>query len=304
MLPNIIKTLKSLFRDWRLYVLLLPAMAYLFIFNYLPMYGLQIAFKDFRTSIGILGSPWVGLKHFERFVTFPNFWLIVTNTARLGLYALTTFPCSILLALLINEITNLKFKKVVQMITYMPYFLSTVVICSMIILFFHRDTGFINKIIEILGGERKPFITIPEYFAHIFVWSGVWQGIGWGTIIYLASLSGVSPELIEAARVDGAHRVHVIWHINIPHLIPTVTILLILSCGGILSADFTKVLLLQNPLNLARSQVIATYVYEIGLQNAQFSYASAIGLFNTVVNVSLLLLVNLIARRVSEISLW
>ena len=285
-------------------MLLLPAVVYLFVFNYMPMYGVQIAFKDFRTGLGIWASPWVGMKHFERFISFPNFWLIVTNTARLGAYTLATFPCSIILALLINELTNLKFKKTVQMITYMPYFLSTVVVCSMILLFFHHDTGFINRIIEMFGGDRVPFITIPEYFAHIYVWSGVWQGIGWGTIIYLASLSGVSPELIEAARVDGANRLHIIWHINIPSIIPTITILLILSCGNILSADFAKTLLLQNPLNLSRSQIIATYVYEIGLRNSQFSYASAIGLFNTVVNVSLLLIVNFFAKRISEISLW
>jgi len=299
-----VKTVKNWFADWRLYVLLLPAMVYLFVFCYMPMYGVQIAFKDFRTSLGIWASPWVGLKHFERFVTFPNFWRIVGNTARLGAYSLATFPCSVILALLINELTNLKFKKTVQMITYMPYFLSTVVVCSMIILFLHKDTGFINTVIGMFGGQRTAFITVPEYFPHVYVWSGVWQGIGWGTIIYLASLSGVSPELIEAARVDGAHRLHIIRHINLPHLVPTLTILLILSCGGILSADFSKVLLLSNPLNISRSQIIETYVYEIGLRNSQFSYASAIGLFNTVVNVSLLLLVNFISRRISDVSLW
>jgi len=268
------------------------------------MYGLQIAFKDFIPSLGITGSPWVGFKHFERFITFPNFRLILTNTARIGAYTLATFPCSIILSLLINEITKVKFKKTVQMITYMPYFLSTVVVCSMILLFFHHETGFINGIIASFGGEKIPFMITPEIFPHVYVWSGVWQTIGWGTIIYLAALSGVSPDLIEAARVDGANRMHIIWHINIPTILPTITILLILSSGAILATDFAKVLLLQNPLNLSASQVIATYVYDVGLLKAQFSYASAIGFFNTIINVTILLIVNFIAKRVSGISLW
>lgn len=294
----------ALFADWQLYVLLLPAVAYLFIFNYLPMYGVQIAFKDFRTSLGIWGSDWVGFKHFTRFVEFPNFWLIVANTARIGVYAFATFPFSVILALLINEITNLKFKKTVQMVTYIPYFLSTVVVCSMLILFLDKDTGLLNNILSFLGGERVEFMTTAHAFEDIYVWSGVWQGVGWGTIIYLAALSSVSPELVEAARVDGANRLQIIAHVNLPSIMPTVVIMLILSCGSVLSVSFEKVFLLQTPLNLSRSQVIATYVYQIGLKSSQFSYASAIGLFNTVINVAILILVNRVAKKTSDISIW
>jgi len=268
------------------------------------MYGAQIAFKDFRPGLGIWGSHWVGFKHFTRFITFPNFRLIMGNTARIGLYGLATFPCSVILALMINELTNLKFKKTVQMITYMPYFLSTVVVCSMILLFFNKDTGIVNALLESIGFQRASFMTEPQYFAHIYVWSGVWQGVGWGTIIYLAALSNVSSELVEAARVDGATRLKIIYHVNIPSILPSIIIMLILSCGGALSVEFNKAFLLQNPLNLSRSQVIATYVYEIGIRSTQFSYASAIGLFMTFLNVILLLVVNLAAKRISNISLW
>lgn len=292
------------FSDWQLYVLLLPAVVYIFIFNYMPMYGVQIAFKDFRTGLGIWGSEWVGFKHFIRFIRFPNFWLIVANTARIGLYSFATFPCSVILALLINEITNLRFKKTVQMVTYAPYFLSTVVICSMLILFLDKDTGLFNNIRAFFGADRVEFLTTAGCFEDIYVWSGVWQGVGWGTIIYLAALSGVSPELVEAARVDGANRLQIIAHVNLPSIMPTVVIMLILSCGDILSVGFEKVYLLQTPLNLSRSQVIATYVYDIGLRSSQFSYAAAIGLFNTVINVLILVLVNAVAKRMSDISIW
>lgn len=290
-------------RHWPLYVLLLPAVVYVLIFSYLPMYGIVIAFKDYRTNLGIWNSSWVGLKHFVRFVQFPNFWPILRNTARIGLYSLATFPCSVILALLINELNSAKFKKVVQMVTYAPYFLSTVVLCSMLTLFLNKDTGIFNTLIEMLGGERTSFMTVASYFDDIYVWSGVWQGCGWGSIIYLAALSGVSPDLVEAAKVDGATRFQVVRHVNIPCIAPTIIIMLILSCGNVLSVGFEKTYLLQNSLNLSASQVISTYVYEVGLKSAQFSYASAIGLFNTVVNVTLLLIVNTIAKKVSDISL-
>ena len=297
-------TLRSeLHRRWPLYVLLLPAVVYVFLFSYLPMYGVIIAFKDYRTNLGIWGSSWVGLKHFVRFIQFPNFGSIMGNTARIGLYSLATFPCSVILALLINELNNEKFKKIVQMVTYAPYFLSTVVICSMLTLFLNQDTGIINTLIKMLGGQRHSFLTTASCFDDIYVWSGVWQGCGWGSIIYLAALSGVSPDLVEAAKVDGATRLQIVWHVNIPCILPTIIIMLILSCGNVLSVGFEKAYLLQNPLNLSASQVISTYVYEVGLKSAQFSYASAIGLFNTIINVALLLTVNFIAKRASDISL-
>ena len=301
---NLGKKLKWLFSDWQLYVLLLPALIYVFIFRYIPMYGVQIAFKNFRTNLGIWGSEWVGLAHFKRFITFPNFWLILWNTASIGLYSLATFPCDIIFALGLNEISNLKFKKTVQMISYAPHFLSTVVVCSMIRLFLARETGVINNIIAFFGHERMEFITISAAFRHIFIWSGVWQEIGWGAIIYLAALSGVPVENIEAAKIDGASRLQIIRYINIPHIMPTIVILLILRCGTIISVGFEKIFLLQTPLNLSTSQVISTYVYEIGIRSAQWSYASAIGLFETIINVALLLLVNFIAKKVSSISIW
>lgn len=293
----------SFVRYWPLYFLVLPAMIYVFFNNYVPLYGIVIAFKDYRPSLGILGSKWVGLKHFVRFITFPNFKLIFMNTLRIGVYSLCTFPCSIILALMLNEVKRSAFKKTVQMITYMPYFLSTVVVCSMIRLFLDAKTGVVNAMIVALGGKSCDFLTVANYFEDIYVWTGVWQGIGWGAIIYISALSGVPSELIEAARVDGAGRFRIIWHVNIPWILPTIIIMLILSCGNVLSVGFEKVFLLQNSLNLSRSQVISTYVYEVGIKSAQYSYSAAVGLFNTVINVLMIGIVNWIARRASGISI-
>ena len=298
------RLLRRALSQWQFYVLILPAVVYIFLFNYQPMYGVMIAFKDFRPSMGILGSPWVGLKHFKAFIDFPNFSKIMINTIRISLYSMAMFPLSIILALMINEVNSQKFKKTVQMITYAPYFISTVVVCGMLTLFLNRSNGVINTIIEAFGGQRTAFLEVPQYFASIYVWSDVWQGLGWGTIIYLAALSSVSPELIEAALIDGATRFQIMRHVNIPAITPTIVIMLILRCGGILSVGFDKTYLLQNALNLDASQVISTYVYEIGLLKARFSYSSAIGLFNTVINVLFLFIVNAIAKRVAEISLW
>ena len=289
---------------WQLYLLLTPAFLYILIFAYQPMYGLQIAFKDFRSNLGIAGSEWVGFTHFIRFVTFPNFWLYIRNTLLISLYSICTFPCSIILALAINELQNRAFKRTVQMITYAPYFISTVVLCGMIMVFFDKDAGIVNSFIKMFGGAPVAFMNKSEYFRSIYVLSGVWQTVGWGTIIYLAALSGVSPELIEAARIDGANRIHVIKHINLPTIAPTITILFIMNFGSILSVGFEKIYLLQNPLNLSVSQVLSTYVYEVGLVSAQYSYSSAIGLFNTVINLLLLIIVNIVVKRVTSVSLW
>lgn len=295
---------KKFLRSWQLYVLLLPAVVYAFIFNYMPLYGVQIAFRDYSTRAGIWGSDWVGLEYFKKFVEFPNFWLLIKNTLGIGLYSIATFPCSVIFALMLNEVRNTKFKKTVQMISYIPHFLSTVVICSMLTLFLNERTGVLNEIIEALGGNRQEFLTVPAYFNDIYVWSGVWQGLGWGAIIYMAALAGVSQDLIDAAKVDGATRLQVIWHVNIPSILPTIVIMLIFSCGGILGVGFEKVYLLQNSLNLSASQVISTYVYEIGIRGGQFSYSSAIGLFNNVVNVVILGIVNAFAKKVSGTGIW
>ena len=289
---------------WQIYLLVAPAVIYIFLFNYLPMVGLQIAFRDYRASKGIWGSQWVGLKYFIKFFNYPNCWKIIRNTLVLSLYSLATFPLSIIAALLINELRSVSYKKVVQMVTYAPHFISTVVICSMITLFMNQSSGLINNVIAALGGKRVDFLGTATYFPHIYVWSGVWQNLGWGTIIYLATLSAVSPELHEAAYLDGANRMQIILHVNIPCILPTVVIMLIMNCGTILSVGFEKVYLLQNALNLDTSQTISTYNYELGLLGGQYSYTTAIGLFNTVVNVVMLTIVNTVSRRVSEISLW
>lgn len=295
---------KRLLRCWQLYILVLPAFVAVLVFNYVPMYGIQIAFKDFRNSLGIWGSEWVGLKHFIRFIKFPDFLKILRNTLSISVYSIATFPCSVILALLINEIDNQLFKKTVQMVSYAPHFISVVVLCAMIRLFLNREVGLINNIIAFLGFERQDFLANPRYFSSIYVWSGVWQGVGWGTIIYLAALSNVSPELIEAARMDGANRLQVIRHINFPCILPTVITLLILRTGSVLSVGFEKIFLLQNPLNMEASRIISTYVYEMGIVSGQFSYSAAIGLFNNVVNVIVICIFNQISKRVSETSLW
>ena len=279
-------------------------MVYVFIYHYLPMYGVQIAFKDFRTSLGIWDSPWVGLKHFQKFINLPIFWTLIQNTLTITLYSLATFPLPVIFALMLNEVRSTHLKKTIQIVSYAPHFISTVVLCSMLTLFLNENTGVINSILSMLGLSRISFLTVPAYFPGVVVWSGVWQELGWNSIIFLAALAGVSPELVEAARIDGASRLQIIRHVNLPCILPTVVILLIMRCGSLLSLGFEKVFLLQNPLNLEASRIISTYTYELGLIGGQYSLSSAVGLFNTIVNVILLILVNFIANRLTEISLW
>ena len=295
-------------RFWQLYLFVLPPIITTFIWHSIPLYGVVIAFKDYKVIDGILGSDWAGLEHFMAFFRDPYFEPILWNTIRISLYSFATFPCSIIFALMINELTNHKFKKTVQMISYMPHFISTVVVCAMVHMFFNVDGGIVNNAIVALGGEPVPFMYKAKYFDHLYVWSGVWQGIGWGTIIYLANLSNVSPDLIEAARIDGASRWDVVVHINIPTILPTVVIMLILRVGSIMGVGFEKVFLLQTDLNLSASRVISTYVYErtlgAGGTTAYWDYSAAIGLFNTFINLILIILTNTIARKVSDIALW
>jgi putative aldouronate transport system permease protein len=269
------------------------------------MYGLLIAFKDFRVSIGVWGSPWVGLEHFVRFITAPNFWTIISNTIGVSVYQLAVgFPIPILLAIGINEVSNRLFKKSVQMVTYMPHFISTVVISGMIVLFLDQDRGIINHLISFLGGPRISYMTEPEWFKTIFVFSGIWQHAGFGTIIYLAALSSVDPQQIEAATIDGANRLQKIIHVDLPAIVPVIVILLILDLGTLLSVGFEKALLLQNPLNMESADIIQTYVYRVGLIGGQFGYSTAIGLFNAIINFILLIAANRISRKVNETSLW
>ena len=298
------RTLRRIRRKWQLYLLILPAIVSVFIFHYIPIYGVQIAFKNFRSSKGILGSEWVGFKHFARFLAYPDFWKILWNTVRISLYALATFPCPVILALMMNELNSERYKKFMQMVTFAPHFISTVVVCSMVLLFFDRSQGLVNNVIAALGGERYDFVSSTRYFSSLYVWSGVWQNLGWNAIIYIAALSSVSPELIEAARVDGATRLQIVRYVNFPAILPTVITMLILSAGSLLNVGFEKIYLLQNPLNMEASRVISTYVYEIGLQSGQFSYSTVIGLFNNVVNIVVIILVNGISKRVTRVALW
>lgn len=295
---------KLIQRNWQWYILLLPGLAATFIFAYIPIYGIQIAFKDYRVAQGFWGSTWVGLRHFERFITYAGFWKLVRNTLSITLYSLATFPLPVITALLINEIRSPVYRKTVQMISYAPHFLSTVVVCGMLKLLLDRGNGIVNNLLVLLGGQRIAFLSEPGMFNDIFVWSGVWQSIGWNTIIYLAALSSVSPELVEAARIDGANRLQIIRHINIPGILPTIVILFILATGNVLSLGFEKIYLLQNDLNKDASSVISTYVYQVGLKGGQYSYSTAISFFNNIVNILVLVAVNFVCKRVSEVSLW
>lgn len=298
-----IQTKKTLKQTWILYLFILPALTYIIIFCYGSMFGLQIAFKNYRPSKGIWGSDWVGFKHFTRFFEYPKFWNLIKNTLSITLYNLALFPLPVIFALFLNEVRQLKFKKAVQMITYMPHFLSEVVVCALVILMLDRTSGPINNLVALLGGERTNFMADPEAFADIYVWSGRWQSLGWSSILYISALSAVPQEEIEAAQIDGASRLQVLWHINLPHILPTIAITLIMATGSMLSVGYTKILLLQNDLNLQASTVISTFVYEMGLVGGQFSYTAAIGLFNNIVNVITLLIVNWIVKKLTSTGL-
>lgn len=299
------KVAKRIGRHWQLYLLIAPVLLYFLIFHYWPLYGLQIAFKDFIGTQGIWGSPWVGLKHFKRFFDSYFFWRLIGNTLGISMYELIAgFPLPIMIALMINEVRQQRMRKFVQIVTYAPHFLSTVVVVGVVIMFLSPTTGIVNTMIRALGGESIYFMTQPEWFKSIYVWSGVWQQMGWNSIIYIAALAGIDPQLHEAARVDGASRLRRIWHINLPGIRSTIIILLILNTGSLMGVGFEKVFLMQNSLNKESSDVIATYVYSSGILGSQYSFAAAVGLFNSIVNFILLLLVNRTSRYLNQASLW
>ena len=288
-----------------LYVLLFPSIILLIMFAYIPMFGLVIAFKDYSPANGILNSPWVGFKYFTQFFNSVQFGTTMMNTLKISIYSiLVGFPLPILLALLCNQIRTGKFKKVFQVTTYLPHFISTMVMCGMIILFLSPNSGLLANIFKSLGWTMPNLLAKPDSFAGVYVWSDVWQHIGWDSIIYLAALSAIDPTYYEAATIDGASRIQKILNIDLPLLLPTAMILLILRAGSLLSIGFEKVLLLQNPLNLAGSEVISTYVYKVGMINFQYSYSTAIGLFNTVVNLIILLSVNWFSKRYTKTGLF
>lgn len=307
--PHIEKTYKKAVKVWtrdnQLYLLALPAVIYTFVFSYIPLYGLQIAFRRFVASKGIWGSEWIGLENFERFFSSPQFTTILTNTLILSFYSLLAgFPLPILFALLLNQTRNAKFKKTVQTVVYAPHFISIVVMCGMLHIFLSPSTGIVNNLLEFLGLEQIYFMGDPKLFPHIYVWSGIWQSTGWGTVIYIAALSAINPEHYEAAKLDGASKLQTIWYIDLPGIKPTIITLLILNIGNIMGVGFQKAYLLQNALNLPSSEIIATYTYKMGILNGQFDYGAAIGLFNNVINAILLILANRISRKLSETSLW
>jgi len=298
------RTAARIGRNWGLYLLLLPAVVLLLCFTYKPMYGVIIAFKDYSPALGIAGSPWAGFKYFEKFFRSYQFELTIKNTLFISLYSFATFPIPIAFALLVNQMRPNRFRRFFQTATYMPHFISMVVLVGLMLILLSPGNGLIGHVYRAFGAEAPNVMGSPGLFSSVYVWSDVWQQTGWNSIIFLAALSAIDPSLYEAAKVDGANRRQNLWNIDLPMLMPTAITLLILRIGGLLGVGFEKVYLMQNNLNISGSEVISTYVYKIGLLSAQYSFSSAINLFNTVINFVLLILVNQISRRYSDNSLW
>ena len=295
---------KRIKKTWQLWVFMLPALVGLIVFSYIPMYGIVLAWKDYSPIQGILGSRNVGFEHFARFFRSPYFVDIIRNTIVISLYGMIVgFPLPILLALGLNQIRSLKFKKFIQTVTYAPYFISTVVLVGIINIVF-AEKGFVNQFISLFGEESILFMGSVKCWRHIYVWSGVWQSMGWNAIIYIAALAGVNPELHEAAIIDGATKFQRIKYIDLPSIAPTIVITLILSAGSIMSVGFEKAFLMQNSLNAEVSEIIATYIYKVGLVSGQYGFSTAVGLFNSVINCILLLSVNKIAKKMGHSSIW
>lgn len=294
-------------KDLQLHLIILVPFVWLIIFAYVPMYGLIIAFKEFFPNLGMIGSPWVGLVNFRNFFTSYQFPIVVRNTIGINVYTLLAgFPIPIILALSINNAGSRIFKKTVQMVTYAPYFISTVVMVGLIIQLLSPSVGLYGKLTRLLDIDAPSLLATPRYFKSVYVWSGIWQNMGWNSIIFIAVLSSVDRELYDAATVDGASRMQRIAHIELPTIIPTAIILLIVNFGYLMTIGFEKIYLMQNDLNLASSEVIQTFVYKVSFENTipNFSYATAVGLFNSVVNLFLIVSVNAIAKRTTEVSLW
>jgi len=295
---------KDFSRNWLKYLMFLPVAVYFIIFCYKPMYGLQIAFKYYKPTLGIVGSEWVGLENFTRFFTDFYFSRLIINTITISLLSLLWgFPIPIIFALLLNELKDGPFKKFVQTSSYLPHFISLVVICSMIRQF-SLTNGLFNDIYEFFGGQRTAILSNADNFRTIYVASGVWQGFGWNSIIYLAALSGINQELYESARIDGAGRFGQMYHITLPGILPTIVILLILNLGSILSVGSEKILLLYSDSTLKTADVISTYTYRKGMINAEYSYSTAVGMFNSIVNVCFLVTANTISKKTTELSMF
>ncbi len=299
------KVLRNIKKYYQLYLLLLPSAVLLFCFAYLPMGGIVIAFQNYSPALGILKSPFVGMKNFMQFFRSYQFTVTIKNTLVLSLYSiLVGFPLPILLALMCNQMKTKTFKKVFQVITYLPHFISTMVMCGLILIFLSPSSGLFANLFRLFGWEFPNIMSSASGFKHVYVWSDIWQHLGWDSIIYLAALAGIDPTYYEAATVDGASTLQKIRYIDIPMLLPTAMVLLIMRAGSILGIGFEKVFLLQNVQNIMSSEIISTYVYKMGMQSMQYSLSTAIGLFNTVVNVIVLLLVNLMAKKLTDSSLF
>lgn len=295
---------KTLRRDWQLYSLVILPLVFFAIFRYLPMLGNVIAFRRFRPGGNIFGEEWVGLRYVQMFLADPTFWTVFGNTLAIGsLTLLFCFPLPIILALLLNEVRSRYFKKLVQTISYLPHFLSIVIIAGMLMQLLSLE-GTINQIVRAVGGEAIPFLQLPEWFRMVYVSSEVWQTVGWGTILYLAALTSVDSALYEASRIDGANRWQQTWHVTLPGVRPTMVTLLILNIGSFLTVGFEKILLLYNPLTYPTADVISTYLYRVGLEANNFSYAAAIGMFEAIIGLTLILSANAISRRTVGTSLW
>ncbi|MEG0909974.1 MAG: ABC transporter permease subunit [Ruthenibacterium sp.] len=291
--------------NWQFWAIVAIPLIYVIVFAYIPMGGAVLAFKDYSIRKGIWGSDWVGFKNFTQFLTSPSSSKVIWNTLYLGFYSLlASFPIPILLAVCLNEIKNIKFRKFVQMTTYAPYFISTVVLVGILMQVTDLRTGILNNVLGLIGIKPINFFGDAGLFRHLYVWSGVWQTAGYSAIIYIAALAGVSPELKEAALCDGASRIQRIWHVDLPGIRPTVVTMLIFACGSIINIGFDKVYLMQNDMNLGVSEVIATFVYKVGLENADYGFSTAAGLFQSVVSFIMLITVNQISKKVTETSLW
>ena len=296
---------RRLVKSRTLLLMLLPCLAFFAIFHYLPMFGVVISFKDYNLFKGVFDSPWVGLKHYRTFFQSRDMWILVRNTFLLGFYSLVFgFPAPILLALSLNEVSRVRFKRLVQTVSYLPHFLSNVIVASMVIMFLSPSTGPVNKLIEALGMEAVNFMVKPGLFRPIYVISGIWQQMGFAAIIYLAALSSIPPELYEAAEIDGAGRLQRLWHVTLPGISETIVMLFILSTGTLMTIGFEKVFLLYNPAIYETADILSTYVYRIGLVGGNFSYAAAIDMFTSVVAMTFLLMANAMSRKFAGSSLW
>ena len=302
--PLTVRLKNDLYKNGCLYLMLAPTVIFFLIFHYYPMFGVQIAFKDFSPGLGIFGSPWVGFKHFISFFESRHFQRVVRNTILINLKDLIFgFPAPILLALMINEVNNRIFKKTAQIISYLPHFVSQVVMCGLLFEF-SSLSGLFNNIRELFGLTAVPILQNPDWFQGIYVASGIWQGAGWGSIVYLSALTSIDQEQYESALIDGAGRFRQIWYITLPNLLPTIMIMLILRIGQMMNIGVEKVMLLYNPLTYETADVISTFVYRKGILEASYSFSSAVGLFNSVVNFILLVTVNFISKKTTETSLW